>query len=112
MSSNDQTQSLDSNNLLNQIFDLVRNIDGRLQKLEATVSERLYDTRPAWDDLKPRIEAIGSQVDSIENRLVGMDSSLGELKYSVRAMNDNVLRAQANIRQIEDRIENLESKAS
>jgi len=102
-----------------QLIDIARNTDAkiqdinsRLERLETVVTERLYDTRPLWADITPRIEAIDTRTLNIEASLTEVNSGLNELKYLMRAMNDNTLRTQANIQQVEDRVDSLERKAS
>ena len=90
----------------------IQNMDARLERIETAVNERLYDTRPLWADITPRIEAIDARTVIVEASLSEINSSLNELKYLMRAVNDNALRTQAHIRQVEDRVDGLESKAS
>ena len=46
----------------------MREVKTRLSSLETTVNERLYDTRPQWADLMPRITNIEKQLVGVNDR--------------------------------------------
>jgi septal ring factor EnvC (AmiA/AmiB activator) len=95
-----------------EIFLLLRTIDSRLQNLERKVEERLHDTRPIWE----KVVADVAQLQEGQRRLEEtMLSGFRELKTSVRdvdrrmgVMNDTMLAIQADYRDIDQRVHELE----
>ena len=58
-------------------------IDGRLTALEEKVDRRLQETRPIWEQVLVRLDAVeaqlvsfGGQMDGFERRLVGFEQRL------------------------------------
>lgn len=70
-------------------------IDERLQKLEA----KEYDTKPIWEKVVKDVEHIGSEL-QIGLRRVG---------DKIDTLNNHILEVQADQREIERRLEKLES---
>ncbi|HLG13226.1 MAG TPA: hypothetical protein VJH03_01715 [Blastocatellia bacterium] len=87
-----------------EILAIVRAIEERLKKLETTVDERLYDTRPLWSDLQPRISGI-------EARLEAVEKTLHDVLYQLRVLNNTLLRMQGESERLEDRVAALEPKS-
>jgi hypothetical protein len=87
--------------VLRGIAGQVEKIDSRLEKLETIVNERLYDTRPLWSDLQPRIH-------TIEQTVGEHTTTLNDIHYLLRAINDNMLRVQAAQKRMEDLLQHEE----
>ena len=94
-----------------EILAIVRGMDERLKKLETTVEERLYDTRPLWSDLQPRISGIETRLESVEKTLQGQAGILRDLVYQLRVLNKTLLRIQGDSEQLEDRVSAIEPKS-
>ncbi|HET9532721.1 MAG TPA: hypothetical protein VFQ92_20370, partial [Blastocatellia bacterium] len=56
--SDNLTEKLSDNGHMNELLRLVRGIDARLQSLEKQVEERLYDTRPIWENVQEQLGQI------------------------------------------------------
>ncbi len=90
----------------------VSNIEQRFDVLEKKVDERLHDTRPIWE----KVVADVAQLQEGQRRLEELTSSgLREIKTSVRdinrrmtIMNDTLLAMQADYRDIDNRVHELE----
>jgi chromosome segregation ATPase len=73
-------------------------VESRFQELEKTVDDRLQQARPVWE--------------AVLTRLGTMEERLNDIEYLIRGTNDNMLRSQARIIKVEDRLDKLEEKAS
>ncbi|MCI0487477.1 MAG: hypothetical protein L0229_12860 [Blastocatellia bacterium] len=72
--------------------------DQRLTALEEKVEQRLLETRPVW-------EAVLAQLTEAQN-------DIRDIKYRLRALNDNILTVIAEKRHLEDRVDKLEHQPS
>jgi chromosome segregation ATPase len=70
-------------------------IDGRLSSLEATVDNRLKETRPVWEAIEARLEAVEINLDRVQAVAHELRSDFRDWRKGMNA-----------------RIENLESRAS
>lgn len=99
-------QNLDTR--VDKVEQRLARVEQRLDALEHKVEERLYDTRPIWQ----KVVADIGQLKEGQNRL---ESDVREIKVSVReinrrmgAMNDTMLAIQADYRDIDNRVHELE----
>ena len=95
--SNDPTMPLDD---FQQLMSVVRSIDKRLQgfetrleNLERTVSERLYDTKPIWPVIERKLEEINTRLKKVENDVAAsrdsIENRLDEIeKVSIKTRSD------------------------
>lgn len=93
----------------------VDKLEQRFDGLERKVEERLYDTRPIWEKVVSDIAQLKqgqAQLQEGQNRLEG---DVREIKVSVRdinrrmaVMNDTMLSIQADYRDIDNRVHELE----
>jgi chromosome segregation ATPase len=122
-----QNLSAKIENVDQRLGSLERKVDGLEQKvvglerrigvLEQKVEERLYDTRPIWEKVQTDIaglqegqrllqegqDALRSDVRELRNELHNMNR-----RFSV--LNDNTVQAQANYRELYDRVYDLEKQ--
>jgi hypothetical protein len=98
-------------------------IDTRLTVLEDKVDRRLHDTRPIWEQVLVRLDAVEAQLVSFGGRMDGFEKRLddfgSELRSSLRSFErqvgrlaEDVLKVRADQRGLEDRMDELESKAT
>jgi predicted nucleic acid-binding Zn-ribbon protein len=105
-------------------------IDSRLTTLEDKVERRLQDTRPIWEQVLVRLEAVEGQLISFDGRMVSFGSRMdgfetrlddfgSELRSSLRSFErqvgqlaEDVLKVRADQRGLEKRMDEIESKAT
>jgi hypothetical protein len=109
MSSDDPTKNLDDHTLLLELVALFREFDGRQREmaerliaLEQKVEQRLYDTRPMW-------EAVQSQIADLRAE---MEKGFRRQDHKVTMFSEKVADLYAYQRDMEERLEKLEPKAS
>lgn len=109
MSSDDLTTNLDDHALLVQLVTMfqgfgerLQSLEERLQGLETKVDERLYDTRPMW-------EAVQLQITELR---ADMEKGFRRADNKVTMFFDKVADLQTYQRDMEERLEKLEPKAS
>ena len=127
----DPTETLTSSDSekLTRIFDTVQSLDLRLGSLERTVvsleqkvEERLYDTRPIWEEVGTDIVQLQAGQQRLEEGQKGVlegqeflrDESrdvrtdLRELLRKLSIVNDTLVTMQTDYRDIYDRIREIE----
>ena len=127
--SEETTQGLPQDGV-RQILTRLDSIDGRLTTLEDKVDRRLQETRPIWEQVLVRLDGFESRLVGFESRLVGFEGRLagfesrlegfgGELRSSLRRFDrqvgrlaKDVLEVRADQRDLEDRMDRLEPKAT
>ena len=98
-------------------------MDSRLSALEDKVDRRLHDTRPIWEQVLVRLDAVEGQLVSFGGRLDDFGGRLddfgSELRSGLRSFErqvgrlaEDVLKVRADQRGLEDRMDKLESKAT
>jgi chromosome segregation ATPase len=120
--------SIDSR--LDNIENRVTNLETRFAALEDKVGRRLQDTRPIWEQVLVRLDAVegqlvsfGGRMGSFEGRLDSFEKRLddfgSELRSSLRRFDrqierlaKDVLEVRADQRGLEDRMDKIESKAT
>lgn len=100
--SDEPTVNLDENGRLDQLLTLVQGIDTRLKTLEQKVDERLYDTRPLWEGVQAQLTELRAEV----------EKGLRQINRQLDVLAGSVVRLDANQRDLEARINEVESKAS
>jgi chromosome segregation ATPase len=114
---------------LDQILTAVSGLDSRLGKLEQTVEQRLYDTRPIWEKLKADIGKLQEGQAALQEGLAALQEGqrslvegqeflkreVREIRTQMRDMyrrlsifNDTLVTMQADYRDIYDRVRELE----
>jgi chromosome segregation ATPase len=102
--SDDPTRDISTENTLDSLISLVRQvasdvaeIKGRLQQLEATVEQRLYDTRPIWEGVQAQLGEIRGDIRRLDHKIDLQNRTIGDLY--------------ADQKDLEHRVENLEPKS-
>jgi len=127
--SEEPTQNLPQDGV-RQILARLDSIDSRLTALEDKVDRRLQDTRPIWEQVLVRLDAVEGQLVSFDARMVSFEGRLdsfekrlddfgGELRSSLRSFErqvgrlaEDVLKVRADQRGLDDRMDKIESKAT
>jgi chromosome segregation ATPase len=100
--SDDTTEKLKDNRRLDQLLTLVQGIDERLKVLEQKVDERLYDTRPLWEGVQTQLTELRAEV----------EKGFRQMNRQLDVLAGSVVRLDANQRDLEARINDVESKVS
>lgn len=113
--SEEPTQNLPQDGV-SQILACLDSIDSRLTALEDKVDRRLHDTRPMWEQVLVRLDAVEGQLVSFEKRLddfgVELRSSLRRFERSVGKLANDVLEVRGYQDDLEERMDKIESKAT
>ena len=127
--SEEPTQNLPQDGV-RQILARLDSIDSRLTALEDKVDRRLQDTRPIWEQVLERLDAVEGQLVSFDGRMVSfagrldsfekrLDDFGGELRSGLRSFErqvgqlaEDVLKVRADQRGLEKRMDVIESKAT
>ena len=103
MSSDDLTKDLPTEDKLESLISLVRNlasdvseIKSRLGALEDKVDKRLHDTRPIWE--------------AVQSQLAQMSESLSDINHKITILHGDVLQVRTDQRKTNQRIETLEKQ--
>src|SRR5438552_11457390 len=86
----------------------VTGLEARIVGLEAKVDERLYDTRPMWEQLNSRLDRMETEFNSfkaeivgfkaeVSNRLDRIETRLVEMKDDIRDMDRSLLHVQRDV---------------
>lgn len=115
---------------LDSIDSRLDNIEGRLTALEDKVERRLQDTRPIWEQVLVRLDAVEGQIVNFDGRMVSFEgrldgfekrlddfglqlrSSLRSFERSVAEMAKDVLDVRGYQNDLEARVDKIESKAT
>jgi septal ring factor EnvC (AmiA/AmiB activator) len=87
-------------------------LDGRLTTLEEKVDSRLRETRPIW-------EAVLARLTTVEERVGGVETEVRQVRRTMRAMHEDILRTRVeqaglddDIGKLNERVEKLESQST
>ena len=108
---------------LDSIDSRLDNLETRLSTLEDKVDRRLQETRPIWERVLVRLDGVEGQLVSFDARMVSFGKRLddfgSELRSSLRRFDrqvehlaKDVLEVRADQRELEDRMDRLEPKAT
>jgi predicted RNase H-like nuclease (RuvC/YqgF family) len=111
--------------------------DDRVERLERVLEERLYDTRPIWEALRAEVQELGGRVGAIESEMTSMRLEMTGMRVQftemlrqmteMRVETGNGFRAvdrkigvlgktlidmTADIRELQDKVEKIESQPS
>ena len=99
----------------------------QLENLDAKVEKRLQDTRPIWESVQSRLTDLDKKVDGIRELRTEMDSRFTKLEADnqqlrtetasgfratgrkIGVLMENLVGLTADIRELQDRIEKIES---
>lgn len=106
--------SIDSR--LDNVENRMSNLETRLTALEDKVDRRLHDTRPIWEQVLVRLDAVEGHIVSFNGRLDDfgseLRSSLNRFEEQVGLLAEDVMKVRAGQRGLEKRMNMLESKAT
>jgi len=84
-----------------EILTEIKNLDSRLGRLEQTVDERLYDTRPNWQKVLADIEQMQAGQQRLERGQDGLRLQITELSSIVLDVNRDQIVINEAIRKIQ-----------
>jgi septal ring factor EnvC (AmiA/AmiB activator) len=87
-------------------------LDGRLTTLEEKVDSRLRETRPLWEAVQARLEGVQNRLEGVENGLEGLKQEVNKLTHTVILVHEDNLHIRANLREMNQRVEKLESQST
>lgn len=97
------------------ILTTVQHLETRVDNLERKVEERLYDTRPIWEKVVADIAQLQAGQMQLHEGQQRLEGDVREIKESVRDidrrvsfLSDTMIRVQANYRDIDNRVYELE----
>jgi|SRR5687767_7855970 len=99
-----------------QILALLTSIDGRLAALEDKVDRRLQDTRPIWEQVLARLDAVDGRMGNLEGKMGNLEtemrSGFRRLERMVGVLTDDVLEVRADQRDLDRRMDKLEDEGA
>ena len=93
---------------LNSILTTVRSLEGRMQRLEQKVEERLHDTRPIWEKVIADIAQLHDGQEILRKEVHEINTTQHDTLRRMSVFNDTLLSIQADYRDIYDRVRGLE----
>jgi chromosome segregation ATPase len=120
--SDDATRNLLSDRL-DQVISLVKNLtdkhtetNARVERLERVLEERLYDTRPIWEAVQAELREISKRVGNFTAELAEMrvENSNGfrSVDRKIGVLGKTLIDMTADIRELQDKVEKIESQPS
>ena len=99
----------------------IEELKKRMTTLEDNVERRLMDTRPIWEQVLLRLDAIDGQFnarfDQVDNRLEAVETRLGKVEREVyhlgkkfRVFHEEILDIQNKHEDLEERVDKLEEE--
>ena len=84
----------------------------RLDKVEETLEERLYDTRPIWQKVVADIAHLQEGQDVLQVDVGEIKKSMRDVYYRFDVLNHTMLAIRADQRDIYDRVRALEANSN
>ena len=101
--SDETTQNLPGAQL-DQLISLVKNLtdkhtvtDGRVERLERVLEERLFDTRPIWESVQAQVQELGGRVGAIESEISEMRSEIKDSRGEMTEMRSEMTASRAEM---------------
>jgi predicted nuclease with TOPRIM domain len=110
MSGNPTQQTPDSRSFEERVLAHFDNLYGRLTALEDKVDARLRETRPIWEAVLARLEAVENHLQNSDNRLGGLEKELRAVNRSIHVLHEDVIRVRLEHKDLDERVEKLESQ--
>lgn len=93
-------------------------LDTRLTSLEEKVDRRLQETRPIWEQVLVRLDAVEAGLSETRSEMrqgfdklrIDMEDSLRKVERKIEILNDNFLDIRADQRNMDRRLVKLESE--
>jgi chromosome segregation ATPase len=97
----------DTRSFEERVFARFDAMDARLTALEEMVDRRLQETRPIWEQVLARVEALETEV-----KQQGADTrtAIRKVERKLDVLNDSILGVRADLRDMENRLDKLESE--
>jgi predicted nuclease with TOPRIM domain len=86
----------------------LNNLERRFDDLEKKVDERLFDTRPIWEKVVADIAQLQAGQQRLEVDVREIKESVQDIDRRVSFLSDTMIRVQANYRDIDNRVHELE----
>jgi chromosome segregation ATPase len=112
MSDNPTQEMPDSRSFEERVLTRFDNLDGRLTALEDKVDSRLRETRPIWEAVLARLEAIENRLENSDNRLEGLEKGLRAVNRSIKVLHEDVINVRMEHKDLDERVEKLESQST
>lgn len=93
---------------LNSILTTVQAVEGRMQRLEQKVEERLHDTRPIWEKVIADIAQLHEGQEFLRKEVHEIRTSQRDALRRMSVFHDTLISMQADYRDIYDRVRGLE----
>jgi tetrahydromethanopterin S-methyltransferase subunit G len=94
----------------------VEALDGRVQAMDDKVEHRLHDTRPIWEGVQTRLDEINERFKVVETDITRLraevTSGFRAVDRKIGVLSKNMIDMTADIRELQDRIEKLETPPS
>ena len=87
-------------------------LDARLTSLEEKVDQRLKETRPIWEQVLVRLDAMDARFDKFDARLARVEKNVDYLKRKARIYDEDILTWQNRQDDMEERVSKLESESA
>jgi len=114
----DMTTDDKLNFLINAFSDFKQRLitlEERFTSLENLVHARLTDTRPLWESVNMRLEAIEQRLDRLEQdqreQFDQLRQSLRQMEKKLGIVHQDNLELRVDVRDLDDRLEKLEKAA-
>jgi len=120
--SDDATRNLLSDRF-DQLITLVKSVianqsktDARVERLERVLEERLYDTRPIWEAVQAELREIRERVGNFTAELAEMrvenSNAFRAVDRKIGVLGKTLIDMTADIRELQDKVEKIESQPS
>lgn len=96
-------------NLDSQFGGVIGNLITRIEKLEKTVEERLYDTRPIWQKVVADVDLLTKGQTRLEEGQTRLEGDVREISFKLDVLNGTMLNVQAKHKDVDRRVRELEA---
>ena len=96
-------------NLESQFGGVIGNLITRIEKLEKTVEDRLYDTRPIWQKVVADVDLLKEGQTRLEEGQTRLEGDVREISFKLDVLNGTMLNVQAKHKDVDHRVRELEA---
>jgi chromosome segregation ATPase len=100
----------ESNRRLDSLETQQNELKAAFDELSTKVDKRLQDTRPIWENVLTRLDVLEAQSSGIETEVKQLSVNLRGIDRKIGALSKSLIDMNANIQDIWERIEKLESQ--
>lgn len=102
-------EKLDARSFEDRVFARFDALDARINMLERKVDERAVETKPIWERALTEIAETRAEMRrGVEQIREDMNTALRKVERKIDVLNQNILNVQADQRELDSRVENLE----